>query len=173
MEQSSLFEVEPTTSAAVISPCGKYRSSLFRTWGDGPILYWVLLNPSTADAKKNDPTVRKAIGFARYNGFGSIMIENLVPYRSTDPKNLVGMTSLDLIGGHEFADEPFRRIPGYATVVCGWGQFPYKHNNLGKRMLDVIEMLNRPLWCVRQTAGRPWHPLYVPYGPLEPWVRNC
>jgi hypothetical protein len=169
VNQGSLFEVEASLRAAIVSPCGKYRNSLLRTWEDGPILYWVMLNPSTADADHDDQTTHKVMGFARCNGFGSIMIENLVPYRSTDPKRLVGMTDLDLLGNREFANEPFRRIPKDAKVVCGWGGFPYKHNHLGRRMIDVMKMLDRPLLCVKQSLGRPWHPLYVPYGPLQVW----
>jgi hypothetical protein len=168
-EQPTLWGSWPTVSGAVVSKCGRYRHSLLRVWGDGPILYWVMLNPSTADETTDDPTVRKCIGFSKKNGFGSLVIENLVPFRATDPKQLNRLLPLDLLGDRYLADKPFSRIPKDATVVCAWGSYPYTHTNLGKRMLEVLEMLPRPLWCVWESRGRPWHPLYAPYGPLKPW----
>ena len=169
MNQATLWDVSTPIRSAVLSPCGKYRNSLYRAWESGPSLYWVMLNPSTADGKLDDPTVRKCIGFSRCNGFGSLVIENLVPYRATNPAGLIGKYSLDLLGSRWNADRPFERIPRDARVVVAWGQFPYKHNHIGERMLEVLKILPRPLHCVRQTRGRPWHPLYVPYGPLEVW----
>lgn len=169
-EQGLLWDTNPCIRAAHISLCGKYRNSLIRVRDDGPLLYWVMLNPSTADGKLDDPTVRKCIGFSKSNGFGSLVIENLVPYRATKPAQLIHMLPIDLLGSREFADEPFRRMPKTAKVVAGWGQFPYTHTNLGRRMLEVLEMLPRPLYCVGQSARRPWHPLYVPYGPLQEWL---
>ena len=48
-----------------------YRFALWRFWDDGlPKIMFVGLNPSTADENKNDPTVRRCIGFAERWGFG-------------------------------------------------------------------------------------------------------
>ena len=56
---------------AAISDCGTYRYSLTREWAEGPRLLFVMLNPSTADAEADDPTIRKCIGYAQREGFGS------------------------------------------------------------------------------------------------------
>ena len=166
--QPYLFEsLTPPVSMAIMSACGKYRSTLLRAFGDGPVLYLVLLNPSIADGLQNDPTVRKSIGFAKYNGFGTIVIENLVPYRATDPTTLVNLSRSELLGDEEKANEPFRRLPKDATVVAGWGMFPYNRPLLQQRLIEIKALLNRKLFCVRQTAGRPWHPLYVPYAKFQ------
>lgn len=53
--------VEP--SGAVISDCGQYRYALSRGgWmgGKGTVLF-VMLNPSTADASEDDPTIRRCV----------------------------------------------------------------------------------------------------------------
>jgi len=51
---------------ATISPCGKYRYFLSREIGQElGVATFIMLNPSTADATKNDPTIRKCMGFAR------------------------------------------------------------------------------------------------------------
>lgn len=47
-----------------------------------------MLNPSTADAEIDDPTITRCIGFAKSWGFGGLMVGNLWAYRATDPKEL-------------------------------------------------------------------------------------
>lgn len=76
---------------AEISKCGKYRYSLERIWDDTkPKVLFIMLNPSTADANEDDPTIRRCIGFAKSWGYGGIMVGNLFGLRSTNPKELIG-----------------------------------------------------------------------------------
>lgn len=151
--------------SAVISPCGKYRYWLWRRWSYAPVLCFVLLNPSTADAAKDDPTVRKCIGFAKWNGFGGIGIANLFPWRATDPRELVLalQTGADCVGPE--GDYHLKCIAD-DYVVAGWGRMPYDMPLMRPRLDQVRKILTGRLWCVKQTQGRPWHPLYVKYGPL-------
>jgi len=44
------------------------------------------VNPSTADERENDPTIRKDIGFSVRQGFGGLLKVNLSAFRSTAPK---------------------------------------------------------------------------------------
>jgi hypothetical protein len=44
--------------SAVLSVDGLYRYRLSRAWGRGPSLAFIMLNPSTADAGIDDPTIR-------------------------------------------------------------------------------------------------------------------
>ena len=73
-------------SDALISPCGQYRYWLMRSWDKySPRLPIIMLNPSTADASTNDPTIRRCIAFAVREGFGSIVVTNLFAFRATSP----------------------------------------------------------------------------------------
>lgn len=69
--QESLFA--SCGDGADISPCGAYRYTLWRRWGDGRVLTVIGLNPSTADATQDDPTIRRCIGFARREGCAGLV----------------------------------------------------------------------------------------------------
>ena len=77
--------------AADISSDGLYRWTLRRRWGDGDDVVWVMLNPSTADANKDDPTLRRIIQFSDGWGYGGLLVVNLLPFRSSNPAE-VGLT---------------------------------------------------------------------------------
>ena len=74
------------TGTAWISECGRYRYSLTRRFADGLDLVFVMLNPSTADADKDDPTIRRCCGFADRMGFGGIIVVNLFALRAAAPE---------------------------------------------------------------------------------------
>src|ERR1700677_1476546 len=78
----------PVRKNAMISPCEKYRYRLERFWGPGHALPFVMLNPSTADANIDDPTIRRCMGFSRREGAGGIIVVNLFAYRATEPSDL-------------------------------------------------------------------------------------
>lgn len=76
-------------SDARLSPCGLYRYTLTRTWdATKPRACWIGLNPSTADASEDDPTIRRMCGFADAWKCGGIIVVNLFALRATDPKEL-------------------------------------------------------------------------------------
>src|SRR4051812_26865304 len=111
----------PLEQNAVISACGRYRYLLTRQVGPGPrAATFIMLNPSTADATKDDPTIRRCIGFARQWGCGRLSVLNLFAFRATDP---AAMKRADDPVGPENKDW-FERIltdAGEGRVVCGWG----------------------------------------------------
>lgn len=74
--------------AAAISACGTFRTSLSRRWADGPSVCWVMLNPSLADAERDDPTICRCISFSRRWGFGAMTVANLYTRRSPHPRAL-------------------------------------------------------------------------------------
>ncbi len=76
--------------ATVFSSNRVYRYVLWREWNQllsAPFRYamFIGLNPSTADETKNDPTVRKCIGFAKRWGYDGLCMTNLFAFRATDP----------------------------------------------------------------------------------------
>lgn len=142
---------------AQISECGKYRYALHRIWDRGkPLVAYIGLNPSTADAMQDDPTIRRCINFARGFGFGGLCMLNLFAYRATDPSEL--LHAHDPVGPEN--DEYLVTIPKVAavSVVC-WGT----HGALMDRDLQVTENVGADLMCFGTTKeGFPRHPLYLP-----------
>jgi len=72
-------------SGAEISDCQRYRYALWRRWADGPAVLFVMLNPSTADARSDDPTIRRCIGFARSWDYAAVLVANLFALRTPTP----------------------------------------------------------------------------------------
>lgn len=142
---------------ARFSRCRRYRYTLWRCWdADLPPVMMIGLNPSTADARRNDPTIRRCINFARAWGYGGLMMTNLFAFRATYPKDLKAAT--DPIGPRN--DYWIRRMAGQVDgIVAIWG-------NDGA-WLDRSEHMRRSLsgrlQCLRLNAsGEPAHPLYLP-----------
>jgi hypothetical protein len=148
---------------------GPYRYWLRRQWSDGPLLLWILLNPSIADAIINDPTVRRVIGFSQRFGYGAAMILNLFAFRATSPGDLldaydpVGPRNDEIISEH---------ILDADLAICAWGAM---HKRLRWRLKDVAPLLDGPLLkCLGRTkAGDPRHPLYLPNtADRVPWMMS-
>lgn len=144
---------------AVISVCGNYRYSLWRDWGDGKRLAFIMLNPSTADAEIDDRTVRRCIRFSRDAGYQGMIVGNLFGWRATDPKELSAVS--DPIGpGNDTALVEI--ISASPAVVCAWGRSGSLQNR-NKRVLEMIRAASRVPYCLRMTKqGHPEHPLYLP-----------
>ena len=152
--------------SAVISDDGRYRYELRRRWAPGPLLEWVMLNPSTADAAEDDPTIRRCIKFARDWGFNGIRVTNLFAYRATNPDEL-GKTN-DPFGPEN--SEYLRSAFGPITV-CAWGS--HKYVGRVNQNTDVFERENTAFLCLGYNQdGSPKHPLYVPANRgLSPWPK--
>ena len=139
---------------AEFSDCGRYRYKLWRTWDDArPPVLFIMLNPATADAKRNDPTIRRCIGFARDWGFGGVRVGNLFAWRTPYPEVLRSVT--DPVGQdndgalHEMAG-------GAALVVAAWGV----HGAWRDRARAFRQTFSHPLHALGITkAGEPAHPL--------------
>jgi hypothetical protein len=152
-----------TVSDATISACSRYRYRLSRTWDAGkPPLVFVMLNPSTADANKDDATITRCSNRARNNGFGSLAVVNLFAWRSTDPRELFHV-GRDPIGPEN--DAHIAAVCGAdgAMIVAAWGN----HGTFDRRDQAVIGLicrdLGKPLHALKVTGqGTPGHPLYIP-----------
>lgn len=155
--QLAMFE---DCSTAVLSDCGRYRYELRRRWGDGPELEWVMLNPSKADASRNDPTIRRCIRFSQAWGFAAIVVHNLFAWRATDPRELARTD--DPVGpqNREFLSA------GAEVTVAAWGAHPAAAGWWTGRPNTRPRLL-----CLGvNDNGSPKHPLYVAAGAeLAPW----
>jgi hypothetical protein len=153
---------------AAFSPDRAYRYALTRRWAaDGKITVFVMLNPSTANETKNDPTIRRCIRFARRWGSAGLLVVNAFALRSTNPAALldhpdpVGPDN-DRVIAAALAAEPVEH------VVAAWGTDRRVAARLGldaraEQLAALLQPLGLPLMCLGTTqAGNPKHPLYLP-----------
>jgi hypothetical protein len=146
-----------TLRGATFSSCGTYRYTLRRAWGAGPIVAFIGLNPSTADAMKDDPTIRRCVRFARDWGFDGLVMLNLFALRSTDPNALLAAD--DPVGPGN--DEVLAAVCEQAALtVEAWGAFPRASERA--RQLDRVGILQNAAVLGRTKDGHPRHPLYMP-----------
>lgn len=143
--------------SAMFSEDRVYRYALWRVWAAerGYVLF-IGLNPSTADETKDDPTVRRCIGFAKQWGYGGLCMANLFAYRATKPAD---MRRANQPEGSE-NNETLKNLANTAgIVVAAWGtNGPFRGRD--KRIRAMIT----GMYCLGVTKeGHPKHPLYVPY----------
>lgn len=144
--------------AAGLSECGIYRYWLHRPTGvdNDRICCFVMLNPSTADAIEDDPTIRRCVAFARDWGYGVLSVRNLFPHRATDKKELL---VVDDPGGGERGLTELRLARSADLVVCAWGGWVPFERDLTAIM--IFKGVN--LHCLKTNVnGSPVHPLYQP-----------
>lgn len=148
-------------TGAILSMCGTYRYSLTRSWaqegGVGKVL-WIMLNPSTADASLDDPTIRRCIGFSKAWAYAELEVCNLFALRSTDPSAIY--EAADPVG--EPNDAAIREAACKAdAVVAAWGTFG-GHLGRDKAVMKIFTEVQKPPRCLGITMqGFPKHPLYV------------
>lgn len=166
---------------AEISDCGRFRWLLGREWAPGPIMLFVMLNPSTANSDFDDPTIRRCRGYARREGAGSLEVVNLVPWRATNPRDLLGTWHSWQKPAIEAENLRWIRQAAVRadTVICAWGAFVATLDaKCGARpapdVLQAIADAGRQPLCLGLTgAGHPKHPLYVDGdAPLQPLLRG-
>lgn len=156
---------------AVISPCGNYRYSLTRPATQlhpttGPAVF-CMLNPSTADASIDDPTIRRCRGFAEAWDAAGIVVVNLYALRSTDPRALWSHADPTGPDNDGVLSNAARQ---QQDIVCAWGA-----NARQDRVAAAVEIFQRAgarLWCLGTTkSGAPRHPLYIRRDqPLVRWT---
>jgi hypothetical protein len=152
---------------AELSDCGQYRYLLWRVWDERTRpLVWIMLNPSTADALRDDATIRVCAGRAKRLGYGGIAVANLFALRSTDPQALYTHPSPLSEPG-----QPGRNVrtitrlasPPNATIVCAWGTHGTR-TTCGPKMVEWLRHLGvRPMALKINADGSPAHPLRIPY----------
>ncbi|MES2347075.1 MAG: DUF1643 domain-containing protein [Pseudomonadota bacterium] len=139
---------------------GDYRYFLARQWEPSlPVLVFVMLNPSTADHEKDDPTIRRCIRFAVERGYGGLVVVNLMAYRATDPNNLP-MVAHRAIGPRNA--EFIRQSVEGRDVVVAWGAHRRATVDVVRSAAEVLHAHAAAIYCLGRTKdGSPRHPLYV------------
>ncbi len=147
--------------SANISDNGLFRWWLKRQWEPADwnarpkkTVTWIMLNPSKADDRQDDPTIRRCIGFSKAWGYGGLCVVNLYPLRSTDPKTMLAHPART---GDERGNHELKRCSREASlVVCAWGGNAEAH-----RVSEVVRLLDGvKLHCLDLTqGGQPVHPL--------------
>ena len=152
---------------AVISDCGKYRYLLRRVWDRAkPRALLIMLNPSTADARQDDATIRSCVRLLTSLGYGSMEVVNLMAWRATDPKDIPAKPS-DAMGSNN-PREIEAAVSRCDVAICAWGAHPYA-KLFARGVLDVVSLYRPAAYCFGKTKdGAPRHPLYIKSGtPLE------
>lgn len=172
---AELFETSKIVRDASMSRCGRYRWTLTRCWDfHAPWCGWIMLNPSTADHREDDATIRRCMGFARAWGYGGITVLNLFALRATNPQELrTHPQPINCQGQIEAYD---RLLVEHGTdsvlplMIAAWGA----HGSLYRRSDHVVWLFRQAgvrLHCLGTTKdGHPRHPLYLPADtPLVPF----
>lgn len=164
--QVRTLDIESDPRGAVISACGAYRYRLWRVWDAGlPRVVYVMLNPSTADAVADDPTIRACTAIARRIGAGRLDVVNLYAFRASKPSALVAAAKrgLDVVGPGN--DEAIgTAVQDVQMVICAWGA----HTMAMREAPGIVPIVRRDLYVLRmlREAGDvhvlgagPTHPL--------------
>lgn len=140
-------------TGADFSECKKFRYNLWRIWDESkPKVAFIGLNPSTANDKENDPTIRRVIGFAKKWGYGGVHMINLFPFVTPYPKELVR----DNIITNRIAVEHIAK--SCDKIIFAWGNFKEAENE-AKYYINLFK--NAEALIINKN-GSPRHPLYVP-----------
>jgi hypothetical protein len=156
--------VVASASGARFSRCRKWRYLLWRRWGDGPVANFLMLNPSTADEVKLDPSCTRARNYAERWRYGALVVTNLFGWRATDPDEM--KAARHPVGrGNDAAI--LQAALGADVVVCAWGNHGL-HRRRSEYVITYLRKAGVKLHVLRMNGcGEPAHPLYLP-GRLEP-----
>jgi hypothetical protein len=177
MSENRRLSVAPdeVRKSAVLSDDGVYRYELARVWNPDvrPVLF-IGFNPSTADAERDDPTIRRCIRFARDWGYGGLLMGNLFAYRATNPKALPDVRKNQLVSPvGEWTDEwraswrvnrndeALRHMADRAgLVVAAWGsiKMPFTWEDRPERVRMKLGAMHALAFT---KDGHPRHPLYI------------
>ena len=167
-------EIEDFTGGsgrAVFNEAHTHRYLLERRWDTGELLVWVMLNPSTADAFADDPTIRRCIRFAKRDGYAGIKVVNLFALRTPDPREL--QAHPDPVGACN--DRMLREATRDGIAVAAWGAGG-KLGGRGREVAARLAAFDVAMVCLAVTKdGQPVHPLArgrsrVPDdAPFTPW----
>ena len=148
--------------AATFDEHKRYRYGLTRYWAtscdDSNQVTFIMLNPSQADAERDDPTIRACSQFAQGWGYDQLNVVNLFAYRSPHPSALkqtpdpVGPANdRCLVAAVESADR----------VILAWGNWGSLLNR-DQAVMNLLQPHRHKLYYLMcNRSGQPRHPLYI------------
>jgi hypothetical protein len=148
---------DPTLySGATFSDCKTFRYKLWRRWDlNKPMILFIGLNPSRANETFNDPTITRAINFAKDWGYGGLFFGNLYAFRTPYPKELIEKLDIAIGPDNDFHLQEMARQSD--KVVYAWGSWDF----IFGRTFKVKRLFADP-WCFGiNKDGNPKHPLYL------------
>lgn len=155
------FQKDDATSSALYSECETYRYALTRVWDNSAAkVLFIMLNPSKATERQNDPTIERCERRARALGYGGFRAVNIFALRETDPRKMrqhrapAGPDNDRVVADScLWADD----------IIAAWGAHG-DHLNRGFEMKNVLTATGQTIKCLGMTkAGHPRHPLYIAY----------
>lgn len=159
-------------TGAIFSADERYRYVLWRTWElrpvgarhlDADLCVFVMLNPSTADHRDDDATIKRCRALASRWGHGGLVVVNLFGFKATHPEELPRTSD---------PEGPFnqRCVEGVLSnertsrIVLAWGEGGALHQRAES---FLIAHGNRELYCIGDPTkpavltrhGDPRHPV--------------
>ena len=178
------------TGCAAFSSSGRYRWLLGRSWptcashvAADPARHGLIfcgLNPSTADASRDDPTLRRLSAFARQWGYRRLVVVNLFALITPSPATLRRHQRPVGPANEAVLDHWLKKwsLCSHWDLWFGWGANGCLRDR-DRWLLDRAEALvvqrhktgGMGAFCLGRTrAGHPRHPLYLPAAAQpQPW----
>lgn len=159
-KQQNLFTMQNDQpiieKSAMFSEHRHHRYTLWRTWDKSAgYIMFIGLNPSVADERLDDPTIRRCMGYSKDWGYGGLIMTNLFAFRATNPQYM--RSAKDPIGSQN--DYFLRVCAGYASInIAAWGT----NGTFLQRDKEVIKLIPNLHYLKLTKQGFPAHPLYLP-----------
>ncbi|MDP6666173.1 MAG: DUF1643 domain-containing protein [Dehalococcoidia bacterium] len=151
--------VSERRNTARFSANGIYRYLLTRSLGGSATCLFIMLNPSSADAENDDPTIRRCIGFANREGYGRLEVVNLYAYRTAEPLLLFAQN--DPVGPDNDR-EISEALTRSDLVIAAWGNQAEADPDRVAAVNALIERSGKPTNHFGLTKlGHPKHPLFL------------
>ena len=110
-----------------------------------------MLNPSVADEKKDDPTIRRLISFTKKFNYGGFLVGNIFTTITPNPKEIDKSKGM--------SDKNFEKLLNLINkvdkIVYAWG-------NSVEEPQHLKELILSPKCFGKNLNGTPKHPLYLP-----------
>lgn len=137
----------------------KNRFLLKKDWENILIVMWI--NPSTADDKKPDATMRKVMWFAEKNWYDWFAMINIIPQRATFPLDINPNPDIKLMNkNHEVISNLIKSIENPQILLAFWNTIDEKEYFM-KRFKNIISFIKPytpkflKIWLTKN-----WNPLH-------------